>query len=543
MASASRSQAAIPGGAGNRDCAGGAGAGLLGGMEGIIAAGDPITAEAGRFALREGGNAFDAAIAASFASWVAEPVLSSPGGGGFALVAPAGREVHLLDGFAQTPRSRAPEGARFLVEADFGPSRQGFFLGPGTVATPGMVALLGALEAAGSRLPWEVLAAPALDAARRGFRLSRHGARLFRVVRDLYLVNAECRSLFGRAEDPSAPLAEGDHWSNPALADFLEELAAEGPRFFYEGEIARRVAARMAAEGGHLSREDFARYAVVARAPLTYPFSGHTVHGNPPPSLGARFAQLGLSVLERGFVTLPDDPLDPAYPVALGRLQRQLEISWRELADRPELPGPHDPFWDPWKRPTAAPRSVQGTTHLSILDAAGNAVALTVSNGSGSAVLLPDAGFMLNNMLGETDLLEHPEEPEAWPLDTRMASMMSPTLATGGSGTLWVTGSGGSKRIRTTVLQILLRTLHAGQPLEVAVEAPRLHAEAEAWHCEAGWSEAQQAALRALPEAPLLIAHEPENLFFGGAHSVQRDSAGRLHGVGDPRRGGVARRA
>ena len=463
----------------------------------------------------------------------------APGGGGFALIAPVHGRSRLLDGFAQTPRRRHPDCARYLVEADFGPSRQGFFLGPGTVATPGMVALLDQLHRAGARLPWQVLAQPAIEAARNGFRITRPAARLFRVVRDLYLVNAECRALYGRLEDSHAPLAEGDPWRNPALADFLEELAAEGCRFFYEGEIGRAIADRMASSGGHLEREDFTRYRVLERAPLAYPFRGHTVRSNPPPSLVARFVQLGMTVLERGFVTLPP-PSDPAWPIALARLQLRLQSSWRSLADSADLPDSCDPFWDPWRAPGDAPVSSQGTTHCSIMDAAGNAVALTVSNGSGSAVLVREAGFMLNNMLGETDLLANPEDLDAWPADVRMASMMAPTITTAASGQQFATGSGGSRRIRTTVFQILLQALQFGRPIEAAVAAPRVHAEPGSWHLETGFSPAQLDALRAIPEPLELVFHEAENLFFGGAHSVQRDARGRLHGIGDQRRGGVA---
>lgn len=145
---------------------------------------------------------------------------------------------------------------------------------------------------------------------------------------------------------------------------------------------------------------------------------------------------------------------------------------------------------------------------------------------------------MLNNMLGETDLW-HRSTPEDWPTRTRIASMMAPTIVELASGGRLATGSGGSQRIRTTLLQVLLRILAFGAHGEDAVRAPRLHAEAGRVHLERGFSEAQEIALATLPEPPELVWHERENLFFGGAHSVFQSPDGALSGVGDHRRGGL----
>lgn len=508
-------------------------------MQGIIAAGHPLTAEAGRYAFREGGNAFDAIVAAALMSWVCEPVLASPGGGGFALVAGASGPPVLLDGFAQTPLARAEDARQFLLEADFGPNRQGFYLGAGTVATPGAVALLEALHRRGGRLPWSALFAPAVEHARAGLKITRHAAQLFEVVRALYLVDAETRAVFGRESDRQAPLQEGDSWHSPQLADFLEELAGAGARFFYAGEISQLVHRKMEAAGGHLRRADFEAYRIEQRAPLHYAFGENRIWSNPLPSLGARYVRLGLELLGRGLAELPAADA-PGYALALARFQQSVEAAWRELPEDAPWPADEDPYWERLRR---APRSVRGTTHLSATDEAGNAIGLTASNGSGSAVLVPHAGFMLNNMLGETDLVDDPERPEAWPTDTRMASMMAPTIVVQPDRSVLVTGSGGSMRIRTTLLQVLLHLLREGASLDAAVEAPRLHADRTGIHLEPGFTEAQRQVLERAPDCPELVDHAAENLFFGGAHSVRQLGDGTLSGVGDPRRGGVCLRA
>jgi gamma-glutamyltranspeptidase/glutathione hydrolase len=152
---------------------------------------------------------------------------------------------------------------------------------------------------------------------------------------------------------------------------------------------------------------------------------------------------------------------------------------------------------------------------------------------------MPGTGIMLNNMLGEEDL--NPRGFHRWPEDRRIASMMAPSLLLSDDGSAVATGSGGSNRIRSAILQVLLNLTDFGLPLEQAVNRPRIHFESGLLNLE---PEQQPAVLRALGnEFPQQKLWEDHNLFFGGAHSVRRDARGRLSGVGDPRRGGVSRLA
>ena len=181
------------------------------------------------------------------------------------------------------------------------------------------------------------------------------------------------------------------------------------------------------------------------------------------------------------------------------------------------------------------PAARRGTTHISVVDAAGNLAAVSLSNGEGCGRLLPGTGIMLNNMLGEQDL--NPRGFHAWPEGVRLASMMAPSLAFLDDGRIAALGSGGSNRIRTAVLQVLLNLIDFDRPARSAVDAPRLHVEGGQANLEAGFPvDAVEAARR---EAARLTTWPPRNLFFGGVHVAVRNRDGSFDSAGDPRRSGV----
>ncbi len=183
------------------------------------------------------------------------------------------------------------------------------------------------------------------------------------------------------------------------------------------------------------------------------------------------------------------------------------------------------------------PAASRGTTHISVADAAGNVAGLTSSNGEGCGTMVAGTGIMLNNMLGEEDL--NPGGFHLWKEDTRMASMMAPTLVTRPDGKTFALGSGGSNRLRTAILQVLVNLLDFRMAPEEAVEAPRIHVEQDLLSIEGGFEEGAVRALgRLFPENK---AWESRNLFFGGVNLVDANpGTGHFHGVGDPRRGGSA---
>lgn len=514
----------------------------------IIAAGHPETAKAAQFALQSGGNAFDGALAGWLASCLAEPVLTSPGGGGFAMVGPAVGRPRVYDFFSQTPKQVNPDGHTFPVEADFGSTRQVFHLGAGSIATPGCVHGILQLHADLGRLPFSECAAPARQLSSDGLKISHHAATLMQVVNDLYRASPESRQLFQSKVHPDKCLTEGEVFHNRDFTNFLDMLHSEGARWFYEGDIGKIVSDYCRDNDGHLRREDFLCYKTEIREPITLRRNGSSIWLNPPPSMGGTLVAIGLmsgiAQQARGFPNLGTDgwmewvrPLKLMSEIrtirGLANLPEEDLLCMKEiLNEHPQLAGAVNELFPHAIRHLR----VNGTTQLSIMDAEGNEISMTTSNGSGSAIIPKGTGFMLNNMLGEEDL--QPEGLHTWKPDNRLASMMAPTLAHLPDGSRLATGSGGSNRIRSTILQILRHMVDHRSTLDDAIQAPRLHWEAGELHAEKTAAE----SIRQLSH-PLqwpLVEHDVPNLFFGGAHSVTGHRNGSFHGMGDPRRGGVA---
>jgi gamma-glutamyltranspeptidase/glutathione hydrolase len=183
------------------------------------------------------------------------------------------------------------------------------------------------------------------------------------------------------------------------------------------------------------------------------------------------------------------------------------------------------------------PQAYRGTTHVSVIDAGGNAASVSLSNGEGNGYIVGNFGFMLNNMLGEEDLAAG--GLHAWREGTRLSSMMAPTIILEPDDTVIALGTGGSNRIRTAILQVVVNLLDHGMSLEAAVEAPRLHVERDGnTSFEPNLPEAVQTELLALGENA--HAWPARNLFFGGVHAARHHPKGGLEGAGDLRRQGVA---
>ncbi len=512
--------------------------------KGAVAAGHPETARAADIILCEGGNAFDAALAAVATATVAEPVLCSLGGGGFLLARPEHGPPRLYDFFAQTPKTRRPatETDLFPIVADFGATQQEFHIGLGSMATPGLLRGLFAVHADLGRMAIAEILEPARQLARRGVVLNRLQAYIFSVVAPIYQSNPAIRAQFANPDRPDVLCGEGDIYRSRDQADSLDALAHEGPDLFYRGEIAQRLAADARDGGGHLGLDDLEGYRVHLRSPLQLSHRGARLLTNPPPSIGGLLIAFALGLLDG--IDLTTDGFGGAAhldrlvaAIALtnrARVESALDGGDAGIAARRLL----DPrFLDLYRAELLGrPMAPRGTTHVSVIDRAGNAATVTVSNGEGCGYVLPGTGIVMNNMLGEEDI--NPHGFHAWPTDTRMASMMAPTVVLRPDGGELALGSGGSNRIRTAILQVLLNFLDFRLSLDDAVRAPRLHVERAEVNAEPG-----------LPRATLehaaagvgdLRVWDDINLFFGGVHAVLRESGGGFQGAGDPRRGGIS---
>ncbi|MGR9073122.1 MAG: gamma-glutamyltransferase [Gammaproteobacteria bacterium] len=511
-------------------------------IQGVVAGGHPETAKTAETILLEGGNAFDAVVAAHLAACVVEPVLSSLGGGGFLLARTADGYERLYDFFVQTPSSKRTAGDTdfYPISADFGPACQEFHIGLGSVATPGTVKGLFAVHRELCSLPMTFLAEPALELARCGVVMNAFQAYIFDVVQAIYLSDAEARKVYCGGDNTQRLLREGERLRQPQLADAIDVLSREGEALFYRGEIAKDIARLCREQGGHLTLGDFAGYRVAVRKPLSVGYREAVLLTNPPPSSGGILIAFALKLLEtmevHRFTTGSTEYLNLLAQVQAMTNQARIDALTDEMSHHP---GEHllDPnyiafYCDQIK---GKPVCSRGTTHISIIDGAGNIASLTTSNGEGCGRFAPGTGIMLNNMLGEEDL--NPRGFHAWNLNQRMTSMMAPCIAALPDGRQIALGSGGSNRLRTAILQVLLNLIDFGMPLDEAVNAPRLHCEGGLLSVEGGFHPDELKSL--LKDYPNHKLWDGKNLFFGGTHSALMGN-GQFAGVGDPRRGGCA---
>lgn len=510
---------------------------------GVVAAGHPLTAEAGAQVLRDGGNAVDAAVAAVMTSFVAESPLTGFGAGGYMLVH-MGEAEELLDFFVAVPGLGGHERRSELmpVPVAFTPEAiQTFHVGPASCAVPGVPAgIEAALERWGS-VSLAELAAPAARLAREGVEADETWAYFYRLLEPILTADAPGRAVYA---PEGSILRAGERFRFPDLADALERFGAEGSEPFYRGEVASALAEAVLERGGALGPDDLAAYEPHLREPIPVRFGGRRVLTNPPPSSGGILIAFVLGVLERAGDTGLEAlvrAMDEAqaartedFAAGLGRDgfttefladDRLAEAAARVRAgERPPPSGPQ-----PGDR-------LGSTTHITALDADGGCASVTCSNGSGSGVIVPGTGIHLNNMLGEQDL--NPHGFHRHPAGVRMPSMMSPTIVTRSGDVELGLGSGGSNRIRSAVSQTVLRMVADGLGVAAAVDAPRVHFEDGVVEVEPG---CDAAALEALEAAGYGVARWAErNLYFGGVHAVARDpDTGECHGAGDARRGGA----
>jgi gamma-glutamyltranspeptidase / glutathione hydrolase len=442
-----------------------------------VAAGHPATVDAGIEILEEGGNAADAAVAASLASCVAETVMTGLLGGGHATVVWDG-ETRTLDFFVVVPGLGAERREVELtdLEVPFGTELVHYAVGVGSCGVPGVLPGLGELWRAHGSLPWPRLVEPALRLARSGVEmLPAHTACLRMLAPVMTMREGE------RIYMPGGRLLEdGERLEQPGLETALEAVAEEGARSpTLEGALLDLMEQR----GGLITPDDLSTYEARWAEPVRAEYRGVTLE-----------TRSGLH-----------SPL-PTLRLLTG--PGQVKIA-QALQDGPERNG--------------------DTTNLTVVDPDGNAVVLTTSLGLGSGDWLPGLDVHLNSMLGEADLIVGELEP-----GERMASMMAPIVGRDRDGLALGVGAAGGTRLRSALVQVLSGVLDDGQSPGDAVNRPRLHPVGELVHLEPGFPDHVPAELEA---AGFTIRAWPErHHYFGGVSLVTRSGA-----AGDPRRSGAAR--
>jgi gamma-glutamyltranspeptidase/glutathione hydrolase len=517
-----------------------------------------VASAAGVEMLKSGGNAIDAACATTLALGVTNPFASGLGGGGFALVywAKTGKAMAL--DFRET----APAALTARLGGDKGIRPQSGL----SVGVPGEVRGLSELLRRFGALPFSRCVEPALRLS-RGFAVSPWLAQQIRdeIARNPTTGPDLVAKIFSIGRQAASRLRAGDRVARPALTATLERLRRAGPEAFYRGDIAAAMVDAVSAAGGVLALDDMARYAPVEREPLTTNFLGHRVLSMPPPSAGGTIMVEVLGIL----ANRPEEwrrkgsPTSPAYLHELAEalkhgfadrarflgdpafarvpLAHLLDASYhRELAQRnqPDRVLAHDAYGTPARRPTAAPRD-GGTAHVSVVDEAGNAVALTTTINLEFGARIAADGIVLNDQMDDFTS----ERPDVFALagsdanrpapGKRPVSSMSPTIVLGDRGVEVVAGAAGGPRIVSATLQILLDVLVFGLDARQAMTAPRIHHqwEPDILYYEPGISIETVRALENKGQRP---QSRPD---IGKANLIVRSRSG-LDAAADPRSGG-----
>ncbi|MFT5165686.1 MAG: gamma-glutamyltranspeptidase/glutathione hydrolase [Saprospiraceae bacterium] len=490
-------------------------------MSFAIAAGHDATADTAQEILKIGGNAFDAAIAAFMTAFVAEPCMVSGGGGAFANIRKADGTCQLFDFFCQTPRNKKSlEQIEFLpIEVNFGTATELFHIGKGAVGVPGSIAGIFSMHEHLGSIPMADLVQLPIQYAKEGVAVNNFQAEDMDLLKEILKHTEYGRSLFYKNENIAK---RGDVIKMPHLADFLDQMAREGQEFFYKGEIAQKIVDDQQ-EGGHLIMEDFENYKVIIREPLSFEYREKKIFTNPLPSIGGTLIAHDLNALEK--MKLAEFPMGRDYII---KLYEAFLAS--ENLDR---------------RPTALARSFQqllasnkkhgSTTHFNIVDKWGNAVSLSSTIGEGSGYFVEGTDIQLNNMLGEAALL--PDGFHSWLPDTRLSSMMAPTIVVNKNDRLEVvTGSGGASRIPSAITQVLHNLFDYKASVDDAVNRPRVHLGHGVFNIEPGFN--AEISGNSIKETVKLW--NEQSLFFGGVHTIACNG-GALYASGDERRDGVIR--
>jgi gamma-glutamyltranspeptidase/glutathione hydrolase len=481
-------------------------------QHGMVVSANELASQAGVEIMQAGGNAVDAAVATGFALAVVHPAAGNIGGGGFMLIRMANGGVHFLD-----YREKAPAAAKADMYLDAqgnvieGASEYGYK----AIGVPGSVAGMVFAEQKYGKLTLKQAMAPAIRLAREGYALTWGEARDFR--RDKHLSQfPESRRIFQRDGNFYQP---GEIFRQPQLARTLERIAAK-PDDFYHGVLARELAATMQKGGGLITAEDLANYEVKEREPVRGTYREYEIISAPPPSSGGTVLIEALNILEgydlarmgsrsaesihytteafrRAFFDRAEFMGDPDFakiPVAQ-LIDKKYAAAWRDSIDanhasvskdlkRPAIFTELEQYAASHPQPLAYPEAPH-TTHYSVVDAEGNAVAVTTTiNGwFGSRVTAEGLGFLLNNEMDDFSAKTGVPNSDGLIQGTanaigpgkRPLSSMTPTIVVHDGKTFLVLGSPGSSKIITTVANVLMGVIDYGMNIQEAVDAPRFH--------------------------------------------------------------------
>jgi len=468
-----------------------------------VATGNFQTTQAASDILEAGGNAYDAILSALFMSFVTEPLLSSPGGGGYLLAHAKDSKPKIFDFFAQTPHSKNQSKRDFYpIFGNFGTTKQEFHIGLASAAIPGVPAGIFAIHKQYGSMSLMDIANAAIKMAKKGMVVDALHAEVIQILKPIINYSQEGNNLF--SDNKNNLLKEGCVKTNPHLARFLTDLASNSSDWFYLNDPAKHICSAMGKNHGLLRQKDFEDYRVIIRDPLVKKIMGWNVLTNAIPSTGGMLITEQLKHAELNKLTDNQHRIIDAMIYA-DQLKNQQGF-----------------------------QSSKGTSHMNVIDTDGNVASLTISNGEGCGFIVPDCGFMLNNFLGEEDI--NTQGFFEFKENVRMASMMSPTIIEQlGSNNKIALGTGGSNRIKTAMFQVIWQIIAERKTLDQAINQSRFHFENGILDIENGIN---QEIIDELKKTYKNInLWQNRSLYFGGINAVQQGSKNLA--ISDSRRKGV----
>jgi len=468
-----------------------------------IATGNYQTTQAASGILEAGGNAFDAVLAALFMSFVTEPLLSSPGGGGYLLAHAKDTKPKVFDFFAQTPHNKnLPKKDFYPIFGNFGATKQEFHIGLASAAIPGVPAGMFAIHQQYGSMPLIDIADAAINMAKQGMVVDALHAEVIQILKPILNYSQKGKDLF--SDDENNLLKEGSVKTNPQLANFLKELATNSAEWFYFNDPAKNICSAMHTQHGLLRQKDFEDYRVIIRDPLVKEIMGWNIFTNANPTTGGMLITEQLKHAELNKLRKTHHKIIEAMVYA-DQLKNQQGF-----------------------------QSSKGTSHMNVIDVEGNVASLTISNGEGCGYIVPGCGFMLNNFLGEEDI--NTQGFFEFKENVRMASMMSPTIIEQqGYDNKIALGTGGSNRIKTAMFQVIWNIIAENKTLDQAINQPRFHFENGLLDIENGIN---HEAIEELKKTYKNInLWQNRSLYFGGINAVQQGSKNLA--ISDSRRKGV----
>ena len=498
---------------------------------GAISAGSKEAVDTAKQIFKNGGNAFDAGVAAVFTSMTSEFALTGAGGGGILMGMDSQSKPYIYDFFVDCPIIKNKKTDFKKISVDFGNTMQNFHIGMGSTAIPGNIAGLIDIHKKKGELSLKEVLEPAIDIANNGVILSKYQAYINKLIEPILTYTDEGKKLFLKK---NTFLKENDTFKNPNFASFLSIIAQEGKSFFYNGEGAQ-VISDFYKSYGYINRENLSAYKTITRKPISTNIGEYTIFTNPAPSYGGTLMVFLLNLLKQSN-KLDSNIIDFIKAMQVTSIARSAictnpknEMEIEQLLDSKIFNKYLSLFNDNnFLGNTSNLSGFGSTTHISIIDKKYNVFSMTTTNGEGCGYFIPEFGIMMNNMLGEQDL--NPYGFHNWETKRRLPTMICPTIVLKNNKPEFILGSGGSNRIRSAITQVLLNLIIKKMPLDEAIKSSRIHLEGNNLYTEPEIDIPHNKFLDHIK----ITNFESKSLFFGGVNCVTPNQA-----IGDQRRGGI----